>query len=328
MCLLLVLYYVVGSNGLNGLRIADGLLRDLNDALVCLRMLLFALLAGLSYGLGRRRAMPALAFAGHQGRRLLIPMLTVGTAFALLQAATPMANGEARNWALLHWEPVAHLWFLPALFWVLLVLHGLVRSGAVDRPSGLLLCWLAAALCNLLWRGPRWLGIEGAVYLLPYALAGLALAHGTLAEQARRGLVIALLAVLVLLSLPLLWPPQPDPDRRQPAMLLAGTGLCLLLVAWRPQQPALARLGQHAYAVFLFHPFFTAATRIVLERLPGVPLGLLLLGGVAAGVAGPLLLARALRPHPWAAWMWMGEPLRPGSAHHAPERGWRADWSG
>lgn len=90
-CLLLVLYHVIGADASLGLRVEDGPVRWLNDGLAYLRMPLFTFLSGLVYGL-RPFAGNSRAFLVGKVRRLLIPMLFVGTLFAVLQALIPGTN--------------------------------------------------------------------------------------------------------------------------------------------------------------------------------------------------------------------------------------------
>ena len=312
--LLLVVYHVVGSNAQTGLRIGDGWLRQWNDALAIVRMPLFALLAGWAHAQGRSRQVAPLPFAGRQATRLLLPTLTVGTLFALLQSATPQANGGTHDWWTLHLKPVAHFWFLEALFWVLLAVHLLDRAGAGASAWRLLGAWAAGAALSLLWVGPRWLGLDGALYLLPYALMGAALSHPHWAARLHERRTRGWAWLVGLPCLALLWPLPPDPDRRQPAMLLASTCLCLLLMARQPRQAHLAWLGRQAYALFLFHPFFTAAARIAFGRWPGLPLAVQVVGGVAAGVAGSVLLATVLRRWGWTRLLLLGQASSPARA--------------
>jgi hypothetical protein len=42
-------------------------------------------------------------------RRLLLPLITVGTIFAIVQAVTPGANSAVDHWWLLHIVPVGTL---------------------------------------------------------------------------------------------------------------------------------------------------------------------------------------------------------------------------
>ncbi|MBB2487059.1 acyltransferase [Mitsuaria sp. WAJ17] len=312
-CLLLVLYHAVGSNPLNGLRIDEGLLRWVNDALVCLRMPMFALLAGMSFAQSRSRTLAQATFLRQKTVQLLLPVLTVGTLFALLQQAVPQTHGQPVLSPWMHLEPVAHFWFIQSLFWVLLVLHALQALDLVQRPGCQLAVVAALSALSLLWHAPRWLGLDGALYLLPYALVGQALANPGARQALQAPWNGPLLALGVLAGGVWLWPPVPDPDRRTLAMLLLGLALCLLLVRWSPQQPALARIGRHAMPIYLFHAFFTAATRIVVGGGLGLPTPLLLPLILAAGIAGPLLLERGIARLPWLRLALLGQGRMPAS---------------
>jgi peptidoglycan/LPS O-acetylase OafA/YrhL len=85
---------------------------------------------------------------------------------------------------------------------------------------------------------------------------------------------------------------------------LAGTFAALAL-ADTPRLAAsswLRVLGERSMAIYLLHVMFVAGSRIVLTRLhlPPTPLLPLL---VLAGIAGPLLVERALRPLGLRRWL-------------------------
>ncbi|WP_157822193.1 acyltransferase family protein [Shewanella sp. Actino-trap-3] len=49
-CILLVSYHVIGSTPMQGMKISTGLLREINDLFVYIRMPLFAFISGVLYG--------------------------------------------------------------------------------------------------------------------------------------------------------------------------------------------------------------------------------------------------------------------------------------
>ena len=114
-CVLLIAYHVIGFNAETGLKLSEGALRDINDTLVFIRMPLFTFLSGLVYAF-RPFSFGGQSFIYKKVRRLLFPMLSVGTIFALLQAFTPGANSNEIDWLTLHIKPVAHFWFIESLF--------------------------------------------------------------------------------------------------------------------------------------------------------------------------------------------------------------------
>jgi len=310
-CVLLVAYHVVGDDPQHGLHVTDGPLRLVNDGLACLRMPLFAFLAGIACALRSRDARP-LHIVKDKARSLLLPMLSVGTLFALARAATPGTNDQALDWAHLHLLPVGHFWFVESLF-LLFVLVALAQGlRLLDSPPALIIGWLLSALLSLLVIGPLELGIRGAIYLLPYFWGGLVLVRCRLFESLASLHVRLLLAVLLWVSLWLLGVPEPNPDRRTLPMLLASTCVCLLVLGLRPNVGLLARIGADSYAVFLFHIFFTAAARIALARSGVESVAVQLPVGVMVGLCGPMVVANLLAGRGWCATVLLGQrPRRP-----------------
>ena len=309
-CLLLVAYHVIGADPGMGLRVEDGWLRWLNDGLAYLRMPLFTFLSGLVYGL-RPFSGNSRAFLTGKARRLLIPMLFVGTLFAVLQALTPGTNTSAGPWYLLHIQPVAHFWFVESLFWVFLVIWALERWQRMRSLTGYLLVLGTACAVYLTVRGWPWFGLEGAIYLMPYFLAGLGFSRFNSAPWlASRwihiGLVLIAVGAVVAMGLP-----APNPDRRTLLMLAAGLSLCVLLLGSGMTAAWLAGIGRYSYAIYLFHVFFTAAARIGLERIGIDSLLVHALLGVLMGLAGPILVDRLFTPFKWPALLLLGKSLKP-----------------
>ena len=182
-CLLLVLYHVIGADPSVGLRVADGSLRLWNDGLAYLRMPLFTFLSGMVYGL-RPFDGDSRRYLVGKCRRLLIPMLCVGTLFALTQSLTPGTNAAVSNWWLLHVNPVAHFWFIESLFWVFLLVWLAERQRWIASPTGFGLALALACLLYLTVRGSHLFSVDGAIYLLPYFLCALAAEPGSVVHDA------------------------------------------------------------------------------------------------------------------------------------------------
>lgn len=312
-CLLLVLYHVIGADASLGLRVEDGPVRWLNDGLAYLRMPLFTFLSGLVYGL-RPFAGNSRAFLVGKVRRLLIPMLFVGTLFAVLQALIPGTNSRVGPWYLLHVNPVAHFWFLESLFWVFLVIWALERWNLIRDVKGYLLALTLACALYLTVRGWFMLGIEGAIYLMPYFLFGLAFSRFALkpyltSAWVRWGLLILAIVAVIWMGMPV-----SNPDRRTVAMLAVGLSLCMLSLSLARVVPWLAAIGRHSYAIYLFHVFFTAAVRIALNlaHIKLLPIDILL--GLAIGLAGPIVLDRVASRFKWPALLLLGKSLKTGKA--------------
>lgn len=308
-CLLLVAYHVVGADVGFGLQVADGPVRWINDGLAYLRMPLFTFLSGLVYGV-RPFGGNSRAFLSGKMRRLLVPMLVVGTLFALLQTVTPGVNSGPGPWYLWHVQPVAHFWFLESLFWVFVVVWALERRSWLQTGPRFAAVFVLACGVYLTVPGWPWFGLEGAIYLLPYFLGGLAATRFSfrvwLAKPWIKG---ALLVGAVGAILWMGWPVS-NPDRRTGWMLMSGLSLCLLCLSSGLTHRLLADIGRRSYAIYLFHVFFTAAARIALDRLQIDMLPLDLAAGLLFGLAGPMLIDRVASRFAWPSLLLLGKSAK------------------
>jgi peptidoglycan/LPS O-acetylase OafA/YrhL len=241
-------------------------------------------------------------------------MLFVGTLSAVLQALIPGTNSRVGPWYLLHVNPVAHFWFLESLFWVFLVIWTLERWNLIREVKGYLLALTLACALYLTVRGWFMLGIEGAIYLMPYFLFGLAFSRFPLKPYLTSAWVrwgLLMLAAVAVISMGM---PVSNPDRRTVAMLAVGMSLCMLSLSLVRVVPWLAAIGRHSYAIYLFHVFFTAAVRIALNlaHIKLLPIDILL--GLAIGLAGPIVLDRIASRFKWPALLLLGKALKTGKA--------------
>ena len=290
-CVLLVSFHVVGVSADMGLRLpADHWLQQLNGALAYLRMPLFSFLSGYVYAFRPYRPGQSDARGFIQGkmRRLLLPMLTVGTIFALIQNATPGANQHVTNWWLLHIVPVAHFWFLEALFIVFLLVVALEHWRLLATPQRFAGVWALTVLAFVFLHVTPYFAANGAVYLMPFFLAGLACKRFDLHTVPARWLATAVLALAGVWLAAL---PQPLSQGLSLPGLLAGLSAAFLLLRSGWRWPALAYVGSFSFAIYLMHVFFTAGSRMTFTRLGVANLYVLLGLGTLLGIAGPVLAA-------------------------------------
>jgi peptidoglycan/LPS O-acetylase OafA/YrhL len=305
-CILLVAFHVVGGQE-TGLRLDPSHpLSEINNVLIYLRMPLFSFLSGFVYGWRPYRGEPG-KFVKAKVRRLLVPMLLVGTLFAVLQSLTPGVNGSSYDWSMLHILPVAHFWFLESLFIVFMVTAVLERFGLLSTPARLLTFWLAAVILFMTTALTDILGINGAVYLFPYFLLGLAC--NRFGEQLKQIPVGWMAAGLLGFVLYLVFADQGLPEWNSLTAVLLGTGSCVVLLRSRIQVRWLAWVGYFSFAIYLFHSMFSAASRIVLVRLGVESVPVLFASGLLLGLLGPILAYLVLRRLPLGH-LPLGEPFK------------------
>lgn len=311
-CLLLVAFHVIGATPATGLHLpADSHAAQLNDWLSVLRMPLFSFLSGLVYAHRPIRGDVA-PFMQRKVRRLLVPMLIVGTGFAVLQSLSPGVNGAPVNWRLLHIQPVAHYWFLEALFWIFLLVAMLERVRLLESPWTFVLAWTVAAIVQVDAPPPVWFGLEGAAYLLPYFLLGVAayrfhdvLSHAAVAFTAAVALAVALAYLGTFPDLHLA-------DDQSFPELAASVCCCLLMLHLRPELPWLAWIGRWSFGIYLFHAIFAAGARVAMTHAGVHALPVLFMAGLAAGICGPIALTCVLRRVPGGHWALGEKPKKVG----------------
>lgn len=313
-CILLVLYHVIGFER-TGLRLDDDEpIRKFNSMLVYLRMPLFTILSGYVYA---RRPFGGdwQAFVGGKAKRLLIPLLVVGTLFAVVQSLTPGTNGglEGDDWLTIHIEPVQHFWYLEALFWVFLVVMGFERMGWLRRPAGAIAVLAVSGVVSSLVHPPRTLGFEGAVYLLPFFVFGVMVYR--FRDEALRPRELAVGIPVAVVSLGFCVASVLDggaqADRTSLVALVAGCSSGLVLLRSRFRVGWLARVGLYSYTIYLFHTFGTSAARIGLESIGVHLVALHLVVGLVAGISAPMILDLVVRNSSLARTMLLGR-RRPG----------------
>lgn len=316
-CVLLVAYHVVGSVALtNGLKLpSEHTLHRVNEALSHLRMPLFTFISGYVYcyrpltgAVGR--------FLRGKLRRLGLPLVVVGTLFALMQYLTPGTNtsyAPADFWRI-YLFPFAHYWYLQALL-VIFALFALLEHWGLTRQPRVLVGLLVALCLFYPYREglPGLFSLSLAFYLFPYFILGV-LFYRVLQPVAERQVWrVPIALVLLCFGYVLFTSVLTDTSTLSYRSLGFSMLLLLLVASLRVHIPVLARLGTYSYAIYLLHVFFTAGMRLVLERLGlGHDYGSFVLG-LAAGLLGPILVYRACAVLPWARVLLFGQspPRRP-----------------
>jgi peptidoglycan/LPS O-acetylase OafA/YrhL len=288
-CILLVAYHVVGADPSSGLRVAAGWYRELNDLLAYIRMPLFTFLSGFVYAYRPFRS-GFLKFLAGKGRRLLLPMFVVGTCFALLQAYTPGTNNPQYDWSTLHIIPVAHFWFIEALFIIFIVVALLELASAFVHLRGFLLIFAISIVLFVSNIHIVYFSLSGAIYLAPFFLIGMAVYRYRPLMDGDQWLSLLFLGGTVIFMALQITESLPKRPSRSLEGLGIGLFFCTGLYLANLKSLILARIGFFSYAIYLYHVFFTAGTRILLEKLGVNNLSILFFWGLLAGICMPIIV--------------------------------------
>lgn len=303
-CVLLVAFHVIGSHSSSGLRVdEDSLYRQFCNLFMHLRMPLFTFLSGFVYAYRPVGRADAASFARKKLIRLVLPLLCVSTLYFLSTFAAPEATGR------LPWQeawriyvfPYVHFWFLQAIiliFALVVALEALQLLTRVRTYMAVLIFFMALHLYvpqenadNVIF------SVVHAVYLAPFFLLGLganrfrsAFLKPTLAWI----IAACFLGAMTLHALTLAADGQ-IAERGSVLGLLIGVAGTLTLIYLFPHVRTLELLGAYSFTVYLFHPFFVAASRAALKvaQITSTELGFAV--GLAAGVLGPVALERVLQ---------------------------------
>ena len=300
-CIFLVGYHVIGNNPSNGLHIESGFLREINDLLETVRMPLFTFLSGMVYAY-RPLSGNWPKFLKGKARRLLIPMIVVGTLFAIIQALVPGTNNKIDNWWLLHIYPVQHFWFVEALFWVFVLIIPLELNRLLNNR--LVTVLTIAAFLALAVGQPytKLLAFKGFIYLTPFFLFGMSMVRFKIPPLPVLPSLIGFIGIMAAIYFL-----TDGVYGRSLLGCVIGMLSCYFLLGLKLRVTLLARIGIYSYSIYIFHVFFTAATRIIANKLFSVPDAINFLIGLLFGIMGPIAVYLVAKQFPLWQLLFLGE---------------------
>ncbi|WP_203143385.1 acyltransferase family protein [Marinobacter mangrovi] len=312
--LMVVIFHVIGPKPYEGLQIQEpgSLYHLVTDIFDYLQMPLFSFLAGYVYAI-RPFSGGAGAFVKSKAQRLLVPMLVVGTVFAIVKAMAPGTNTplSASDFLTLHIIPVQHFWFVESLFWIFLLMMLLDGSKLIASGRHFAIVAVVACAIHLAWQDPPiYFSFAGVIFLLPSFLFGVACyryreAIFQPAVLWPVGLVTAVCSVLVGLTLvdviDYRFMPQSLPA------LIVGCGVSLMLMVSQFKQRWLVFIGAYAYSIYIFHVFGTSGSRIILQKLGVSDTFLLMVVGILVGVIGPIIVDKLASRYYWSRRILLGK---------------------
>ncbi|WP_127782093.1 acyltransferase [Rhodococcus sp. X156] len=320
---LMVSGHIVGGHAEQGMQVdAGSLWHYFTVGLEDIRMPLFTLLSGLVYALRPVHTVQDYRrMVRGKSRRLLLPLLSVGTVLFALLFLVPWTNWTPALDD--YWRVFAygfkHLWFLQAIFLVFLVVAVLDLFGLLASVRRWQLATLAAMVTFVVVNLPPEadvFSINGALRLLPFFLLGYGMQrHGRLDARGWDAAVVSAMFVAAYgakwLLLEDVWSPS-ELTRRTLSVIVGALGVVLVYSARQYlSSRLLAWIGGFSFAVYLLHVFGLSVSDTVLY-LAGVDNHVVVFGlGLLVGVGGPILFQRVLeRRWAWLLLVLLGERPR------------------
>ncbi len=295
----IVIFHVIGRNGHAGLRFADNSLwQYFNYSFKYLRLPLFSTISGFVYALKPVQHGDLTQFLKGKSRRILLPFFFVSALQYLANATIPNVNtivSLQQIWKI-YFFPYGQFWFLQSLFLIFILIIILERYDCLCQFRDWSLIFLGAIFllvsinsrCHF-----KLFNLSSTLYLFPFFLLGIGLQRfpeKIFAKPLFILLVLAFIFGIILQQLNWFGLVCLGQQHHGLISILVGiSGMCLIFY-FRKVNNSLAKIGHFAYAIYLFHIFGTAGSRIML-RYFGIENSLsLFICGIAAGLTIPILI--------------------------------------
>ncbi len=303
--ILVVFGHMIGITSTGGMRVSDdSIYRYLYYSLEYVRLPLFTVISGWVYANKPVLATNRLKFVKGKFRRLIIPMLVIGTLMFLMRMAIPGTNTTPhlselpRNLIF----PYDVYWYLFSLFLIFITISILDTQPFFHKLQG----WVTTLCCafvilfiseTFLDPVPNFFSFKGAVYLFPFFLLGIGIFRfrDTLLNDK---LIVPMLVVFVaaVIVQQLMWFGYfPMQHRKSLLGMTVGITGVVLLFRLGLKSNLLTWIGGYAYGIFLFHVFFTGGSRILLTRLGIESQPLILILGVLIAISASIVIENMLK---------------------------------
>lgn len=278
--ILVVIGHVIGIDTMGGMKVDDdSVFRYIYCLFENIRMPLFTVISGAIYAMHPLKKEYLGTFLIKKVRRLLIPMITVGTTYYLIQYFTPGTNMKGCFFDI--WKiyifPYTYFWYLPALFLV----FGIVAIMEVCNLQENIEKWRGVLIISLIFCFMELYGIipksvvnlfafKNALFLLPFFIWGLGLTRFNeilYSKRMTRFYLIGVLLGICLQQLHFFHPQHFIFYEEYKLKIIIGiiSSAFLLNIKWYNR--IFIYLAGYAYTIYLFHGFGTAGGRIILNKI-------------------------------------------------------------
>lgn len=277
--LFVVMGHVIGSGSTGGMQVDDNsVYRYLYCLFENIRMPLFTVISGWVYALHPVTKNSFFIFIQKKARRLILPLIFVGTTYFIIQYITPGTNHKQALDSIwkIYIYPYTLFWYLPALFWVFCItsIFEILKLLNTFRNWWIIICisWIVC-FCEISHiipdTIPNLFAFKNALYLMPFFIVGLGLNRfkqklSTPALQ--KVYLLGTLAGIILQQINYYLPEGTYFYSMLHLAIPIGMISSAFLVYLDLRNPFFIWLAQYAYTIYLFHGFGTSGGRILLSK--------------------------------------------------------------
>jgi hypothetical protein len=262
-----------------------------------LRMPLFTVISGYVYSLWPIGNLRIFNFLKGKARRILLPMVSVGTLHFLLQYFVPGTNAKfplSDIWEIIY-SPYEHFWFLQAIF-LIFVLVAIIDSIEMMKTfKNWLLIFLLAALIRSFVPAfsNNIFSINGFFNLLPFFLLGCGIQrfNNTFFGKGiiRSALLIFTVSVILQQYVWFSGFIMNGLEYRILSLFVPCSGIIIFFYI-RKNIAFISKIGYFAYGIYLFHVFGTASSRIILMKFGLNNHIIVFIAGLICGLGFPIII--------------------------------------
>ncbi|MBK7712979.1 MAG: acyltransferase [Bacteroidales bacterium] len=265
--------HIIGGNPENGMKVADASgWRYFYFTFEYLRMPLFSVISGYVYSLYPIGDSKILKFLKGKARRILIPLLTVGTIHFLLQHFVPGTNEKfplTSIWRI-YIFPYEHFWFLQSIFLIFVSISLIDHFKLMESVRNWSLIFLAGVLMRyFIHPETDFFSIGGFLNLFPFFVLGCGIERFENLYAGKKFILIPLIIFTVAVVLQQYsWFSKLELNPYEANILslcVAFPGIIVLFYI-RKNISLMSKIGYYAYGIYLYHVFGTAGSRILLSK--------------------------------------------------------------
>ncbi len=289
--------HVIGGNPENGMKVPDASgWRYFYYTFEYLRMPLFSVISGYVYSLYPIGNSSVFKFLKGKARRILLPLIFVGTTHFLVQHFLPGTNAKfplSGIWKI-YIFPYEHFWFLQSIFLIFISIAIIDHFKLAASVRNWSLIFLIAVLMRyFLYVPDDFFSINGYLNLLPFFLLGCGIQRFEAIYTGKKIILIPLiLFIITIIIQQYIWfsGTKLTLDETNILSLCVACPGIVLLFYIRKNIGIISKIGYYAYGIYLFHVFGTAGTRILLLKSGVDQNAIVFAVGLIFGLGVPIII--------------------------------------